>query len=197
MDDNQSEPLILIVDDNPQNLQVLGKLLTESGYKLCIAQSGQEALEYVRTRMPDLILLDVMMPEMDGYTVCQRLKEQQGFKHIPVIFLTARTDTADIIKGFEVGGVDYVGKPFNSIELLARVKTHVEIKTLRGLLPLCSNCKNVRDDAGMWKRLEAYIENHTETLFSHGVCPDCMQELYGEQEWFQRKYDKKGTAPDT
>ena len=191
MIDKQPEPLILIVDDNPQNLQFLGKLLAENGYKLCIAQNGLEALEFVKTKMPDLILLDVMMPEMDGYEACRRLKAQQSFKHIPVIFLTARADTEDIVKGFEVGGVDYVTKPFNSVELLARVKTHVEIKILRGLLPICSKCKNVRDDEGMWKQLEAYIESHSETLFSHGVCPDCMQELYGDQEWYQRKYGKK------
>lgn len=192
MSDKQPEQLILIVDDNPQNLQFLGKFLTENDYSLCVAQSGQEALEFVKTKMPDLILLDVMMPGMDGYEVCRHLKAQQIFKHIPVIFLTAKTDSEDIVKGFEVGGVDYVTKPFNSVELLARVKTHVELKILRGFLTICSKCKNVRDEEGIWKQLEAYIESHTETLLSHGLCPVCMQDLYGDQEWFQRKYGKKG-----
>lgn len=185
------KPLILIVDDNPQNLQFLGKLLTENGYGLCIAQSGQEALEFVKNKMPDLILLDVMMPEVDGYEVCRRLKNQQRLKHIPVIFLTAKAETEDIVKGFAVGGVDYVTKPFNSVELLARVKTHVEIKTLRGFLPICSKCKKIRDDEGLWKQLERYLESHTETLFSHGLCPDCAEEMYGGQEWYQRKRGKR------
>jgi DNA-binding response OmpR family regulator len=81
----------------------------------------------------DLVLLDVMMPEMDGYAVCERLKVNLGTKHIPVIFLTAKTKVEDIVQGFEVGGVDYVTKPFNKVELLARVKTHIELKTLRGI----------------------------------------------------------------
>lgn len=195
MIDKQPEQLILIVDDNPQNLQFLGKLLATSGYSLCIAQNGLEALEFVKTKLPDLILLDVMMPKMNGYDVCKRLKSQQSFKHIPVIFLTARTEPDDIVKGFEVGGVDYVTKPFNSVELLARVKTHVELKMLRGFLTICSKCKNVRDDEGTWQRLETYIEAHSETLFSHGLCPACMQEMYGHLEWFQRKYGKKGSVP--
>ncbi len=121
---------ILLVDDNPKNLQVLGNLL-EGTYKTAVAENGVEALEFVKKRMPDVILLDVMMPEMDGYEVCERLKADPATKDIPVIFLTAKTETEDIVKGFETGAVDYVTKPFNAAELLARVQTHLELKRAR------------------------------------------------------------------
>lgn len=132
-----NKSLILTVDDKPQNLQFLGKLLSNNGYEVAMAQSGVQALKFVRTELPDLILLDIMMPEMDGYKVCEKLKAEPPTRHIPVIFLTARSDAQDIAKGFEAGGVDYVTKPFHSVELLARIKTHIELKTLRSLLPVC------------------------------------------------------------
>jgi len=134
-----------------------------------------------------LILLDIMMPDMDGYEVCKRLKEDFSAKHIPIIFVTAKTDPEAIIKGFDMGGVDYVTKPFNSAELLARIKTHIELRTLRGLLPMCSKCKKIRDDKGFWERVDSYIEEHTQVTFSHGICPDCLVDLYGDKEWFRNK----------
>ncbi|MBU2629903.1 MAG: response regulator, partial [Proteobacteria bacterium] len=130
--------LILAVDDKPQNLQFLGKLLSDNGYEVGMAQNGQQALNFVKKNEPDLILLDIMMPDMDGYEVCRHLKADFSLRHIPVIFLTAKTDSTDIVKGFDTGGVDYVTKPFNSAELLARIRTHIELKTLKGLLPMCS-----------------------------------------------------------
>ncbi|MBW7875051.1 MAG: hybrid sensor histidine kinase/response regulator [Candidatus Cloacimonetes bacterium] len=120
--------LVLIVDDVPTNLQLLGHLLRENGYDVAFASSGAQALSMVSARKPDVILLDVMMPEMDGYTVCMRLKESLQTRHIPVLFLTAMKAEKDVLKGFECGAVDYVSKPFNSVELLARVKTHVSLK---------------------------------------------------------------------
>lgn len=119
---------ILIVDDNPKNLQVIGALLNTEGYKLAMANSGEKALHYLTKKRADLILLDIMMPGMDGYEVCMRLKENPDTKDIPVIFLTAKTETKDILKGFQIGGVDYVTKPFNKEEILARIKTHIELK---------------------------------------------------------------------
>lgn len=183
-----SRPMILLVDDNPENLQFMGKVLSKNNYEVGVAQSGQQALNFVKKAQPDLILLDVMMPEMDGFEVCRRLKSQLVTQHIPVIFLTAKTETEDIIKGFEAGGVDYVTKPAITEELLARIRTHIEVKILRGLLPICSNCKKVRDDKGFWKQIDEYIERHSHAVFSHGICPDCLQELYGEKEWFKKKY---------
>lgn len=184
---NHNQQLILIVDDNAQNLQFLGNILAEKGYEIGVAQGGLQALNFIASRQPDLILLDIMMPEMDGYEVCKKLKERQYTRHIPVIFLTAKTESEDIVKGFEAGGVDYVTKPFKSAELLARVKTHLEMKILRGLIPICANCKNIRDDKGIWKKIEEYIESHSEALLSHSVCPDCSEKLYGHYDWFSKK----------
>lgn len=125
---SDKKKMILIVDDNAEILQVLGSLLTGSGYDLGFSRNGQQALNFVAQRKPDLILLDVIMPEMDGYEVCQKIKEDPENQNIPIIFLTAKNDTDDIAKGFEIGAVDYVVKPFNQVELLARIRTHLNLK---------------------------------------------------------------------
>jgi signal transduction histidine kinase len=124
-------PMILIVDDNSQNLSVLGNMLREHGYHFVLAETGHEALEFVEKKIPDLILLDIMMPEMNGLEVCKRLKQEPAFSDIPVIFLTAKRETEDIIKGFKLGAVDYVTKPFNKEELMVRVSTRLELKEVR------------------------------------------------------------------
>jgi adenylate cyclase len=121
---------ILIVEDTPANIQTLTATLKERGYQISVATNGRQALDIVGKVRPDLILLDVMMPEMDGFETCRRLKASEQWRQIPVIFLTAKTDTADIVKGFELGAVDYVAKPFNAHELLARVNTHLTIDRL-------------------------------------------------------------------
>lgn len=186
--------LILIVDDNPENRKVLGNLLIQNGYEVGVCTDGFKALDFIQKVEPDLILLDIMMPGMNGYEVCEKLKQDVRKRHIPIIFLTAKTQTEDIVKGFEVGGVDYVSKPFNSAELLARVKAHVEIKTLRGLLPICAQCKSIRNDEGFWNSIEEYINENTATKLSHSVCPDCMDKLYGDQEWYQKSKARKKNA---
>jgi len=122
---------ILVVDDTPANIQLLAATLKGKGYQISVATNGKQALEVVERVRPDLILLDVMMPEMDGFETCRRLKESDATKEIPVIFLTALAETADIVKGFELGAVDYVAKPFNTHELLARVSTHLTMDELR------------------------------------------------------------------
>lgn len=119
---------IMLVDDTLKNIQLLGTLLSRSGYQIYIAQSGTEALKISEKVKLDMILLDIMMPGMNGFEVCQVLKGNPKTKDIPVIFLTARTETEDIVTGFEAGAVDYVTKPFNSAELLARVRTHLDIR---------------------------------------------------------------------
>jgi DNA-binding response OmpR family regulator len=184
-------PLILVVDDNPQNVQFLGNLLLVQEYELGVAQNGVEALKFLEESLPDLILLDIMMPEMDGLEFCSILKSNINLSHIPVIFLTAKTETEDIVKGFEVGGVDYITKPFITAELLARVKTHLEIGYLRNLIPICANCKKVRDEEGLWNQVEVYIQKYTNTQFSHGICDDCAEELYGDSKWFKKKKEKE------
>ena len=122
---------ILVIDDTPANIQTVAAILKGQGYQLSVATNGKQALGVVEKIRPDLILLDVMMPEMDGFETCQRIKSSEAWRDIPIIFLTAKTDTADLVKGFETGAVDYVGKPFNAHELLARVDTHLTIDQLR------------------------------------------------------------------
>lgn len=125
---------VLIVDDRPKNLRGLIKYLSRSGIRVSIAQSGQEMLSLVDHNRPELILLDVMMPGMDGFESCRRLKEHAAFHAIPVIFITALTDTVDKVRGFEVGGVDYIVKPFQFEEVLARVHTHLTLRALQSEL---------------------------------------------------------------
>ncbi len=123
--------LVLIVDDNLKNVQVIGGLLRGAGYRLNVAQSGEEALNSVARVIPDLIVLDVMMPGIDGFETCRRLQESEETRAIPVLFLTALTDEQDIMRAFEAGAVDYVAKPFRAGELLARVETHASMSQLR------------------------------------------------------------------
>jgi sigma-B regulation protein RsbU (phosphoserine phosphatase) len=198
---NNEKPLVLIVDDVPKNLQVLGNILRKKEYKIAAATSGKQALDMVEKILPDLILLDIMMPDIDGFEVCEKLKGSPRSKDIPVIFLTAKTGTEDIVRGFEVGAVDYLTKPFNSTELLARAHTHIELKKARdkerelifklrdalkkvkqlsGLIPICSRCKKIRDDEGYWQRVEEYLETHSEAQLTHSLCPECVIKLFPE-----------------
>ncbi len=125
MEENAS---ILIIDDIPQNIQVLGSFLSTHNYNISFATSAKEALLLLEENRYDLLLLDIMMPEMNGYELCTLLKEREDFKDIPIVFITAKSDSDSIVKGFQSGGVDYITKPFNSYELLARVKTHLKLR---------------------------------------------------------------------
>jgi two-component system sensor histidine kinase/response regulator len=133
---------VLIVDDVMKNLQVVGTMLRNAGFEIMPTTSGTQALERVRVQLPDLILLDLMMPEMDGLEVCRRLKANPATEPIPVIFLTASNEMDHLVQGFEVGAVDYVTKPFNPPELLARVRTHIELRQARERLREMNNEKN-------------------------------------------------------
>ena len=122
---------ILVVDDTPANLKLLTSLLSAHGYKVRPASSGSIALRSVASRLPDIILLDIRMPEMDGFEVCKRLKSDDATKDIPVIFISAMDDIEDKMKAFNVGGIDYVTKPFEPEEVLARLNTHLTIRSLQ------------------------------------------------------------------
>ena len=122
---------ILVVDDTPANIQLLVGVLREHGYQISAATNGRQALDAMAKLRPDLVLLDIVMPEMDGFETCRRIKASEEWREIPVIFLTGRSDSADIVQGFELGAVDYVAKPFNTHELLARVNTHLTMHQLR------------------------------------------------------------------
>lgn len=142
MNANQKKPLILVVDDTTKNIQVLGAMLHGKGYNISIATSGKEALESVKIKAPDLILLDIQMPVMDGFEVCKILKSNSDTKEIPVIFLTAVTESEKIVHGFELGAVDYITKPLNPAELFARVANHIEITESRRKLEALNATKD-------------------------------------------------------
>ncbi|MFH1156355.1 MAG: HD domain-containing phosphohydrolase [Pseudomonadota bacterium] len=125
-----SNPLILIVDDNATNLDLLVNTLQDT-YRLGIAKNGLRALDYVARHKPDLVLLDIMMPEMDGYEVCIRLKADPGTASIPIIFITAMDETVNKTRGFELGAVDYITKPFHADEVRARIRTHLTLEEMR------------------------------------------------------------------
>lgn len=124
------ETKIMIVDDTPENIQVLSEFLIDTGFKVLAAKSGESALKKIRFAQPDLVLMDVMMPGMDGFETCEKLKAEPELAHIPVVFMTALTDSKDKVKGFQVGGVDYITKPIQRDEALARINTHLSINRL-------------------------------------------------------------------
>jgi two-component system sensor histidine kinase/response regulator len=167
------KPRILVVDDIVKNLQVVGTMLRNEGYDVMPATSGRQALERLRTELPDLILLDLMMPEMDGLEVCVGLKSDPATQQIPVIFLTASNEMEHLVKGFAAGAVDYVTKPFNAPELLARVRTHLELKHARQQLRQMNDEKNefmgivahdLRNPLGAVKGYAELISEETEAL---------------------------------
>jgi len=128
MKNTATTPAILIVDDVPKNIQLVAKFLTEEEYNLFFAQSGEAALKQIKSRTFDLILLDIMMPGMDGFDVCREIKNNKETQDVPIIFLTAKSDEDSIARGFSLGGVDYITKPFNPNELVARVRTHLQLR---------------------------------------------------------------------
>jgi len=211
---------LLVIDDEIADMGLILDSLAQRGFTILTAHDGASGLERAQYAQPDLILLDVAMPGMDGFDTCRRLKAAEQTRAIPVMFMTALADTAEKVTGFAVGGVDYITKPVQEAEVLARVQTHValhtlqrqlaaqnaqlrqeiaerqrveaeherligqlqealaNIKTLRGLVPICAVCKKIRDDTGYWNQLERYLMTHTEAEFSHGICPECTQRRY-------------------
>lgn len=145
-------PIVLLIDDTPANLQLLIRTLTEQRFRLLVAESGHSALERVRYALPDIILLDVLMPEMNGFETCKRLKANPATADIPVLFLTALDDMVDKIQGFLVGGVDYITKPLHIPEVLARVNTHLTLRRLQQKLQRQN------------EQLEAHVQERTAGL---------------------------------
>jgi CheY-like chemotaxis protein len=205
MMENSEKRLILAVDDEYANLFLLKGLL-ENRFRIIEAKDGQEAVDTALRERPDLILMDVMMPVMTGLQACAALKERAETRDIPIIMITAKTGDESLKNALEVGAFDYVTKPFSEVELVARMgnalklrdqidtlkKLNLEkakliielrdafaqVKTLRGLLPICSSCKKIRNDGGYWSQIEEYITLHSDAVFSHGICPDCARNLY-------------------
>lgn len=213
----QARARILIVDDEPANIHLLAEILRDD-YHVNIATSGAVALKIIQEHdQPDLVLLDVAMPDMDGYEVYRRLRESERSRDIPVLFVTALQDEEFELKGLELGAMDYLTKPvrpavvrqrvkngvalkrqrdellrtINRLEQLTRELVHEKetVKVLQGIIPICCVCKKIRNDEGYWKQLEAYISEHSEASFTHGYCPECGKELLE-----QYNLSKKGPA---
>jgi DNA-binding response OmpR family regulator len=199
---NTPSDTILVVDDTPANLAILFTGLRNAGYKVLINERGDIALQTAAYALPDLIILDVMMPGIDGFETCRRLKEDPRTRDIPVILMTALTDPIDEVTGLRAGAVDYIIKPIHVEVVLARISTHLTlrklyrdlerkhaalkealatIKTLSGIIPICAWCGNkIRDERGEWMSVATYLETHAEVTFSHTICPDCYERITGE-----------------
>jgi len=163
MNTENNQGSLLIVDDIPANISVLSKFLAEVGFDVAIAKNGERAIKKAEYANPDLILLDVMMPVMDGFEACRILKSKESTKDIPIIFMTALTDTIDKIKGFDLGAADYITKPFQHEEVMARVKAHIKLRRLQRQLQ-----KHTAELEQRNKQLEA---------FSHTVAHDLKNPL--------------------
>ena len=151
--------VILVVDDNPTNLNVLFDVLGGAGFETLFAEDGESAIERAKHASPDLILLDILMPELDGFSTCTRLKSIGKTKDIPIIFMTALSDTIEKVHGFDLGAVDYITKPFQHVEVLSRVKTHLTIKRLRQSVE-----EKNEELQEINKNLEKLVENKTKLL---------------------------------
>jgi DNA-binding response OmpR family regulator len=182
--ESSNKGVILIVDDNPDNLELLFFFLSDSDFTVLLATDGKSAIEKVEESNPDLILLDVMMPGIDGFETCRRLKANESSKDIPVIFMTALSETVDKVKGFNVGAVDYLTKPIQEEDLKARVTTHITIRNLnRSLLE-----QNLRLEQEIRKRQqkedELRLSNQAIAASSNGIViadarePDMPDNIY-------------------
>lgn len=163
---------ILIVDDTPGNLRLLSQMLADQGYKVRPVTSGEQALAAVQAMVPDLILLDIRMPQMSGYEVCERLKASARTCDIPIIFISALDEVQDKVQAFTVGGVDYITKPFHIEEVLARVKTHLALRDLQDLLRLVNQELAVRLEELACANAELKARNEELDAFAHTVAHD-------------------------
>ncbi len=203
---------ILIAEDDRTSLHRLGTVLTKWGYEVISCSDGKQAWEGLQsTHAPKLTILDWMMPEMNGIEICHRLRKTDTHNPVYVILLTSRHEKKNIVEGLDAGANDYIAKPFESNELRARIRvgtrvlrlqaelsnrikdlqdslTH--IKTLQGIMPICSYCKRIRDDSNYWQEVEAYVKKHSDADFTHSVCPECYEKrVIPEMDNFFKKRD--------
>lgn len=193
---------ILLADDDDVTRMKLTAALTRFGYEVLSAADGEAAWEVLQQPdAPRLALLDWMMPGLAGVEVCRRVRALAGPRPPYLILLTGRQDTESVVTGLHAGADDYVSKPFQMDELRARLDVGVRvidmqerlaervreleealahIKQLQGILPICSYCKKVRNDKNYWQQVDGYISEHTDVLFSHGICPECLPRVYAE-----------------
>jgi DNA-binding response OmpR family regulator len=191
---------ILIAEDDVTSRTFLAAVLKKSGHEVVEKTNGAEAWEALqKSDAPRLVILDWMMPGMDGLEVVRKVRTLTSDPPPYILMLTTKGEKDDIIAGLSAGADDYLSKPFHPGELRARVdvgrrmidlqeqriaqvrdlrQAIEQIKTLQGILPICMHCKKIRDDAGYWEQVEAYVSRHSDVLFSHGVCPECMAQHY-------------------
>lgn len=199
--DKKNETIkILIVDDDESILRVATYVLRSTGCLLLTARTGKECMASAEVNRPDLILLDMVLPDLSGMEICRTLKSDPFFKRTYILFFSGqRTDSNEQANGLNVGADGYIIKPISNSELLARVNAFIriiraererdrligelkqalsKIKQLSGLLPICSHCSRIRDESGYWNKLETYIEAHSEAGFSHSICPECAEKHF-------------------
>jgi len=191
---------VLIAEDDRTSRAILTAVLEKHGHEVVETTNGEEAWLVLQQRdAPRLVILDWMMPAMDGLEVVRRVRALKAEQPPFILMLTTKGEKSDIIAGLDAGADDYVTKPFHPGELRARVEVGCrmigmqdqvaekirelrqaleQIKTLQGILPICMHCKKIRDDAGYWEQVDAYVTRHSDVLFSHGVCPECMARHY-------------------
>jgi DNA-binding response OmpR family regulator len=199
---------ILVTDDDPDLRMVATTILEKAGYEILEATTGQECLDTVRKFRPDLVLLDVMLPDISGIDVCMQIKADTQLQTSVILLSGVLVSSEYQAEGLNVGADGYITRPVSNKELLARVHSMAriilaeeklrekerdqeklimklqealaEIKTLRGFIPICAACKKIRDDEGYWNRLEEYISQRTDAVFSHGLCPECADKMKAE-----------------
>lgn len=232
---------ILVVEDSPTQAESLRHILEQNNYIVHTTVSGVAALKFLETQTPTMVITDIIMPEMDGYELCKKMKSDKILEKIPVILLTTLSDPDDVIKGLDCGADNFINKPYDKDFLLSRIdyillnldlrketstelgieivfagkkqfissnriqildlllstyenavlksreleKAYIELKkanetilTLEGLIPICANCKKIRDDSGFWQQIEEYLREHSDAKFTHGICPECVKVLY-------------------
>lgn len=180
--DEHCPSTVLIVDDTAENIQILGNILKAEGLKVRKALTGANALRSIAASAPDLILLDIMMPEMDGFEVCQKIKANPDFQDIPIIFISALNAVEDKIKGFEIGGVDYIEKPFQAAEVTARVNNHLRLYKLQQQYQLQTELLQQKNKQLMWQIRERKLaEEKYQSIFEHaneGIFQTSMEGKY-------------------
>jgi len=194
---------LIIAEDDAVSRRLLEKSLRGWGHDPIVTTDGTAAWEALETAVePCVALLDWMMPGMDGLEICRKVRATPGMDLTYLILVTAQEGTEHLIAGLEAGANDYVTKPFNQAELRARLRVGLrvlelqtsladrvaeleaaiaELKQLRGILPICCYCKNIRSDEKYWQRVEDYLIDHADVDFSHGICPDCWEKVVNPQ----------------
>jgi Response regulators consisting of a CheY-like receiver domain and a winged-helix DNA-binding domain len=202
---------VLLAEDDLVSSRMLEVMLARWGYRPVVVKEGKAAWESLQAcDGPRLAILDWMMPEMDGTEICRRVRNLTGSDYTYIILLTARGQKEDVVEGLEAGADDYITKPFDQAELRSRLRAGERIlelksslaqkvreledalqhvRSLQGLLPICMHCKKIRDETQMWRRMEAYIEDHSDAKFSHALCDECLAKYYPESADEDKKDD--------